>query len=175
MLVLQALAQIQREAERPIRMVLPAGETHVRGPKISKTVLVQALRDAGVARDDDIVKVVDCRFSAKNPQRPHEAPHCGSWPGWMMACQKSMTIDFYHAFIHEYAEALQEAARKPVSEPPCCINIFFYCNRGHHRCVAAATILQHHMETTDGCLRSEVVHCCQTMWWKGCGYCQEPT
>ena len=147
-------------------------------PAISEDIFKQALRDAGLATVDDVVRVVDCRLAKLHD--PGKQPgsevgeilyHCGTWPDTFSTFCDAITPDDLENLSRTYVSALQEAQREQATQ----VIIFFYCKSGHHRSVAMATVLQHLLEATKGCLRSEVINTCESQWWQNCGAsCQEP-
>jgi hypothetical protein len=142
-------------------------------PAITERILLNALDDAGLSTADDVVRVVDCRIPRLDDPGKNKARkfHCGTYPEMLEGVWNKVSDEWLYDWAQTYHSALQEAIRIGAKR----IIIFFYCKSGHHRSVALATIMQHLLEATKGCLRSDVVNTCETWWWKSCGNsCQEP-
>ena len=145
------------------------------GPAIPEKVLIRALIDAGLAKDDDVIRVLDCRLphladpgKSTNSQRRF---HTGNLPDTFEEVWDAVSFKFLEKLTRIYASALKEACSTKAKQ----IIVFFYCLSGHHSSVALASGMQHLLEATQGCLRSQVVHTCENHWYCYCGTdCKEP-
>ena len=145
------------------------------GPAIPEGVLIRALKDAGLATDADVIRVLDCRLpNLSDPGKSKKSDrreHTGNWPETFAKVWDAVSEDFLETLASTYKNALRDAKRTGAKQ----IIFFFYCRSGHHRSVALASGTQHLLEATEGCLRCQVVHTCDAHWWKTCGTaCQEP-
>ena len=168
--ITQAIKTLQRESKGK-------GRGRAQGPTIDEQNLSEALQDAGVVNDGEIVRCLDCRLLRDPGDVVYGAKeHSGNWPESIEACVNQVTGD--SDMLDRIADMYQDALRTSLSLDSSCkapIVMVFYCRSGKHRSVAMATIVQHLFEAFD-LPRPSMDHSCAPHWINGfCSeQCKEP-